>query len=190
MYNTSEWTPNLLTHLIQQSSHRKDIEIILVDDGSTEDLSWVKDYNVVFIQNNHKGVSASRNAGLDIAKGEIIAFIDSDDDVREDYISTIIDSIGDADYLTFRYKAINGHTIRFPGIFHVWAVWGYAYKKSFIGDKRFREDMMYAEDIEWLRRVIDCNSKNARSMKKIYQYNFMVNPNSINSRLFNGDKIE
>ena len=48
---------------------------------------------------------------------------------------------------------------------------------------------MYGEDIDWLRKIIDCNTSNARTMKKIYQYNYMVNQDSINSRLFNNKPI-
>ena len=190
MYNTSEWCEPLIKKLTIQQNTYKETEIILIDDGSTEDISWVKRYkNIIFKQNNHRGVSAARNAGLDKATGDVISFIDSDDSVSDDYIKTILESIGDADYLTFRYQAINGHTIRFIGMFHVWAVWGYAFKRSLIGDTRFDENLMYGEDIDWLRKIIDCNTSNARTMKKIYQYNYMVNPDSINSRLFNNKPI-
>ena len=80
MYNTSEWCEPLIKKLTIQQKTYKETEIILIDDGSTEDISWVKRYNnIIFKQNNHRGVSAARNAGLDKATGDVISFIDSDD---------------------------------------------------------------------------------------------------------------
>ncbi len=57
-------------------------ELIIVDDGSTDDTRKVVDsfdQNIRYQYQEHKGVSSARNLGLEISKGEYIAFLDSDD---------------------------------------------------------------------------------------------------------------
>lgn len=77
-----------------------DYEVWLIDDGSTDqsgaicDLFATKDnrFHVLHKQNN--GVSSARNTGLKYAQGEWICFIDADDSVNENYLSTLVQHIG------------------------------------------------------------------------------------------------
>lgn len=68
-----------------------DIEVILINDGSTDHSKSIcddfsrNDKRVIVIHQNNRGVSAARNVGLDIAKGEWITFVDSDDYVSPLY---------------------------------------------------------------------------------------------------------
>lgn len=60
----------------------KDYELIVVDDGScdgTDQLTKEFEHQLVYVKQPQKGVSAARNTGLDLAKGDFIAFLDSDD---------------------------------------------------------------------------------------------------------------
>lgn len=60
----------------------KNIEVLLIDDGSTEDLTPLKNINdarLRLVFQEHKGASAARNLGISLALGEYIAFLDSDD---------------------------------------------------------------------------------------------------------------
>ena len=72
-----------------------DFELILVDDGSPDrcgDIceAWArKDARVRVIHQQNRGLSGARNAGLDICRGAYIAFVDSDDEVTADYLSTL-----------------------------------------------------------------------------------------------------
>ena len=86
VYNTSKYLKNCLDSLVNQTL--KDIEIITIDDCSTDNsldiLNEYKDkYNIKVIHNNkNKGPGICRNIGLDIATGEYIGFVDSDDYVK------------------------------------------------------------------------------------------------------------
>lgn len=81
----------------------EDIELILVNDGSYDTTKQIIDKytafdpRVVAIHKINGGVSSARNAGLDAAKGEYIAFADADDEILPQWIETFMRIIGDAD---------------------------------------------------------------------------------------------
>ncbi|MCM1252214.1 MAG: glycosyltransferase [Clostridium sp.] len=82
-YNTAKYLYKCIDSLINQTI--KSIEIIIIDDASTESLDEVQKYysqysNVLFLKNEkHSGAGGARNKGLKIAHGKYIAFCDSDD---------------------------------------------------------------------------------------------------------------
>ena len=75
------------------------LEIILIDDGSPDNSgsicdTWAAcDERITVIHQSNGGLSAARNAGLDVANGNYIAFVDSDDYINSHFISTMIDSL-------------------------------------------------------------------------------------------------
>ncbi len=86
VYNTQDYVHETLNSIINQSMGLKDIQIILVNDGSTDDSDYIlskfqKLYpnNIKYIYKENEGVSVARNTGLKYAKGKYINFIDSDD---------------------------------------------------------------------------------------------------------------
>ncbi|MGB3452712.1 MAG: glycosyltransferase family 2 protein [Moheibacter sp.] len=89
VYNSAKWLSDCLESIINQTL--KEIEIICINDGSTDNsLKILKEYSskdnrIKIINQPNSGVSAARNAGLEIASGEHIGFIDSDDWVDPDY---------------------------------------------------------------------------------------------------------
>lgn len=102
VYNTEKYLSQCLESLINQTL--KDIEIICVNDASKDSsLDVIKEYSkkdsrIKFINfENNKGVSAARNAGLDIATGEFVFFIDSDDWISENYLEDIRNVMDEAD---------------------------------------------------------------------------------------------
>ncbi len=90
IYNSENYLTDCIESAISQTY--SDIEIILVNDGSTDGSEKLcrsyeeKDQRVRLINQSTAGVSAARNAGLDASTGDLIAFIDSDDSVENDYI--------------------------------------------------------------------------------------------------------
>ncbi len=77
----------------------RDFELILVDDGSPDgcpdicDEYAAKDSRIIVIHQKNQGVSAARNAALDIARGEYIGFVDSDDWIEPEMYEKLIDAI-------------------------------------------------------------------------------------------------
>ncbi len=91
-YNYGGYLPVALESCLQQTY--KNLEIIVVDDGSTDNTGEiVKQYRgkVFYIYQDNSGVSAARNKGLEYAKGDFIGFLDADDYLTEDAISTRLD---------------------------------------------------------------------------------------------------
>ncbi|MFZ7133255.1 MAG: glycosyltransferase family 2 protein [Eubacteriales bacterium] len=73
----------------------KNLEIILVDDGSPDNCGSIcdeyktKDYRIKVIHKKNGGLSDARNAGLELVNGDYICFLDSDDWIHEEYISKL-----------------------------------------------------------------------------------------------------
>jgi len=92
-----------------QSQKEKDWELILADNGSTDNSVDVikhlsaSDNRIKAITVTQRGVSAARNAALDIATGDYVCFIDSDDTVDPDYLSTLSSNI-DVDLSVCGYR--------------------------------------------------------------------------------------
>ena len=89
-YNRAKYLGRCLRSIIDQSFPRKYYEIILVDDGSTDDTSSiVKAFQdeIIFIKNKKRlGLPKSLNKGINISKGKYFLRLDSDDYVNKDFI--------------------------------------------------------------------------------------------------------
>lgn len=83
VYNTSPWLRKCLDSIINQTY--RNIEIICVDDGSTDDSLAVlqqyavRDFRIKVIHQENAGVSVARNRGVEVASGDYVGFVDSDD---------------------------------------------------------------------------------------------------------------
>lgn len=83
IYNVEDYLEKCIKSILKQTYSK--LEIILVDDGSTDNSYLVCekyskiDSRIVFIQKANGGLSDARNAGIEACKGEYIAFVDSDD---------------------------------------------------------------------------------------------------------------
>ncbi|MDM8247295.1 glycosyltransferase [Lacrimispora saccharolytica] len=107
VYNAQKTLKRCLDSLLQQK--REDVEIILINDGSSDrSEEIIQNYkkrfqNIKAVKQENAGVSAARNRGLDIARGTYITFVDSDDYVSQDYFM-VMDEAGereDSDLIVF-----------------------------------------------------------------------------------------
>ena len=94
VYNVEQYLRKCIDSIISQTY--KNLEIILVDDGSKDNSGKIcdeyenKDERIKVIHKKNGGLSDTRNIGLDIAKGDFISFIDSDDIVENDFFEYLI----------------------------------------------------------------------------------------------------
>lgn len=110
-YNCSNYIIEAIESIINQTY--KDIEIIVVDDGSTDDTYKIlKPYlhKIKYIYQNNSGPSKARNVGIKEAKGEYIAFLDADDRWRPFKLSLqlcILENLPDVDMIFSNYAVID-----------------------------------------------------------------------------------
>lgn len=100
VFNVEPYLPRCIDSLINQ--YYGNIEIILIDDGSTDGSGLIcdryasADPRVVVVHQEYEGVSGARNKGLEVARGKYIMFLDSDDEANPQYVSklyrTLIDN--------------------------------------------------------------------------------------------------
>lgn len=145
------------------------VEWIIVDDGCYEKELDLFKAKVIHKDNN--GVSSARNDALDIAKGEYIAFIDSDDLIVDNYVSTILKK-DKKDYCFMSWKAFNKRNdiviiTDVPPVFNT-SVWNCVYKKELIGKYRFNEDVLYGEEIEFNNKVRKGEKTNITDIMYLY----------------------
>lgn len=110
VYNVSNYLGKCIDSIINQTY--KKLEIILVDDGSTDNSGAIcddfasKDKRIKVIHKENGGLSDARNFGIDIATGEYIVFVDSDDYIALDMIEFLYNSLesNEADISTCLYQ--------------------------------------------------------------------------------------
>ena len=174
----------LLYKCVSSIPKRNDIEIIIVDDGSTDntfkiieelvEIQYPEYVGAIICKNNH-GVSHARNLGLEKASGEYIMFVDSDDYLITDKINYIIDNYLPGDYdvvfydMEFNDKLISKSTRENRkerwGMFKI-------IRKTFIGNLRFTEGKNFAEDKEFHIELMKKKPKWICTNLVAYHYNY------------------
>lgn len=187
------------------------IELILVDDGSPDACpsmcdSWAKrDWRVRVIHKKNNGASSARNAGLDMASGEYIGFVDADDFAEPDMYETLMKNAleNNADRSGCGYfdsSRPNGNPsgekvgvlcdknaiVAYSACGKHNNVWRSVYSAKAIGKIRFDESLVIAEDWLFNYEVSKNVSVQADTEKRLYHYESA--PDSLMSRL-NGKKV-
>jgi len=175
VYNAELTLKECVDSILTQSV--KDFELILIDDGSKDsspklcDQFAQKDSRVIIIHKKNGGVSSARNAGLDIAKGKWITFIDSDDSITNGYFENIDNAHEDILICGFKkkkgqhlFKGFNPKHCYYHSLTDFLKVyltnsivrspWGKFYQHKLIGNMRFLTDMKIGEDSQFVFRYL------------------------------------
>ena len=204
VYNVEKYLKRCLNSLVNQTY--TNIEIICVNVGSKDNSLEIlkdfanKDLRIKVITQKNAGLSAARNRGMDIATGEYISFIDSDDSVELSFleklynaaittnsdiaVAPIIRKKQSSEKFRINYQDIKTYIslqdkldiCHIPDCSYVW---NKLYKADLAKQFKFKEGY-YFEDIQWIPEVI----KNANSVVTVNQtyYTYYKNPNSIVER--------
>ena len=193
IYNVEKYLAQCLDSVCAQSYNA--LEIILVNDGSPDSSNQIiakyakKDKRIKVIEQKNQGVSAARNAGLKLAKGKYVVFIDADDYVANDYVEHLLRLIQQTDSPvsfstqvfdpvigaqepkigTFVCPSVEALEKMYLGEVYV-AVWNKIYKKEFIDsfNIKFQTDLWYGEGMMFNVEAFCCANIVGVSNRKIY----------------------
>ena len=177
----------------------KNLEIILVDDGSPDNCpamcdEWAeKDSRIRVIHKENGGVSSARNAALDIATGDYIGFVDSDDWIEPEMYSSLIQKISESgknialcSYYAVeisgeRYECrcvVDKEVLDKDDYFRFIVlggdggyIWNRLYDADILKEVRFDEDIWYSEDLLFNFKTAQ-KSNGAAILDKI-EYNYV-----------------
>lgn len=152
IYKVEEYLDECIESIVHQTY--PNIEIILVDDGSPDRCpqlcdEWAKkDNRIKVIHKENGGVSSARNAGINLAKGEWIWFVDSDDTAQINAIEELAEYLNAADLIVFNAKIDELYTKDEKFFYNYYfryqfgfEPWNKLYKKSIIEDHGLRFDL-------------------------------------------------
>lgn len=214
IYNVEKYLEKCLRSIQNQSY--KNIEVLMVNDGSpdhSEDIckKYLLDERFRLIEKENGGLASARNAGLEVAKGIYIAYIDSDDWVENDMIEVLVNNLvkTDADMSVCSYNICNGDSLNrkrigdrddvvmidqdtaieytiLPSRFYGFS-WNRLYKTSIVGKQRYNERFLKGEDTPFsIEYILKCE-------KIVYQdlplYNYRQDTVSISRSEFNLKKM-
>lgn len=203
VYNTSI---KLLERCLKSIINQKysDFELIIVDDGSNNEVAkWLdkyvlKDSRMTVIHQDNMGVSVARNVGIEKSKGKYLIFVDSDDYIRDDYLTNGIKYIEannidiicennfiDSDVVSDKSNFVildnlkdkleclllNPLKIKDSSLKISQSPWGKIFKRNVIGRIRFLPDLKYGEDALFNCEVFAQCDKVGIVSENWYQYN-------------------
>lgn len=204
IYNSEKTLQNCIESLLSQSY--KNIEIILVNDGSNDGTEksikdkYISNSQIKYYRQNNYGVSKTRNYGIIEATGDYIFFMDADDILDKTVIENLVNNLNKNELICISSRIINNnkkvdncykkseytrdeliHEILLGNILGV--VWGYLFETNIIKKMEFDEKTGYLEDtiflIEYLKKS---------KINKIHYidnggyYNYIINDNGITSK--------
>ena len=211
VYNSERFLAKCLESVCIQDLPNSEYEIIIINDGSSDgSAKIIEDFqgkysNVIGIKQENKGVSAARNAGLEIGKGAFVTFVDSDDRITVNSLQDILAYIDqyDLDILYTEIETIDEagkHISYFPatgkqneikdGFSHPRRTYTPTfYRRNLLQDIRFNKSIAIGEDTVF-------NAKVQAFAKRVSQidipyYKYMVRENSLtkqghSSKAFHG----
>lgn len=212
VYKVEEYLDKCVESIVNQTY--KNLEIILVDDGSPDNCpkmcdDWAKkDKRIKVIHKENGGLSDARNAGIDIAKGEYITFIDSDDYVEIEYIDFLYKNLTEnsADISMGKQRVVYPKETINTGSEKVYIVnphdcfdkllysedfdvsaWAKLYKIELFENVRYPKGRVF-EDTATTYKLIDDSNVIVLNSRPIY--NYIIRDDSITTNTFSEKKKE
>lgn len=212
IYKVEAYLDKCINSIIQQTYQQ--LEIILVDDGSPDNCGKIcddyakKDNRIKVIHKENGGLSDARNAGIDIAKGQYITFIDSDDYVELDYVEQLYGALTEeAQMVIGGYRVIYENGTILNQFNHLKttltkeetlkrmlyddgisvSACGKLYSLNLFKAVRYPKRRLF-EDAATTYRLIDLCTK--ISINSVPLYNYMMRNDSISQRTFNTKKMD
>ena len=205
VYNVEAFLKKCVDSLLAQDLPQEDYEIILVDDGSTDgsgalcDTLAAEHGNIRVIHQQNRGLSGARNAGIPVASGDYILFVDSDDYLCPNVLETLVGLMEskDLDILRFNYQNVDmdgkvfepnryskpfvdysnetcdGETFLNERLGFACYAWQFMVKTSMLQQEGngFKEGI-YFEDVEWTPRILLQARRVASTDTVVYNYLF------------------
>ena len=210
IYNAEHTLPRCIDGFIAQTF--KDFELILVNDGSTDrSLSICRQYAaqhpfIHVVDQPNGGVSAARNAGMDVAQGTYLSFTDADDEVSPHFLETFVEACAHHDFVmqsimqtdgsspietvTLNDEVYEGADRMAELLLHIHAldipisIWSSLFSHRIITDHQLRFDPRIAvcEDVDFiLRYLLHCRSAHT-TPKANYLYHTPADTKTYNER--------
>ena len=191
VYNVEQYLDQCIQSVLGQSY--KNLQIILIDDGSPDQSGAIcdqyseRDGRITVVHQKNRGLSAARNTGLDIAKGEYIAFLDSDDWIYPQAYEYLYQTAVkyQADIVQISAESNVSHPVRTEEQIQIfdeedllelaisgkwnWTVWSNLYQKEIWQALRFEEGYIY-EDTLVLPELAKLVHRCVKSNKTVYYY--------------------
>lgn len=211
VYNGQDYLENCITSIEHQTYDN--MEIIIINDGSIDRTGAIcvklkKKYdNIQVITMEDEGVSAARNAGIDMARGGFLTFVDADDRLRPKTLEVLYDSIlstgcdiAGCRFQTFREEPewqgqlLTLHRIKEPTVYKPAEYlqkeilkgnsrcWSKLYRRSVVGNLRFQKGLSIGEDMLFLMELLPYVKKIAETDYPGYGY--YQNPKGAMNREF------
>lgn len=196
VYNVVNYIEVAIKAVLQQSY--QNIELILIDDGSTDGSSEIcerladSDSRIKLIKKKNTGVSAARNDGLDMAIGDYITFVDSDDWLEIDAYEKMIEYLqhSNADICVMGFTPEGNRKFAKPlamaekqvfskdmavdnlidGKLYTWTIWDKIYKRELLENVRFLNNIYNGEDLLFNWQVFRQSRKIAYIPLHAYHY--------------------
>ena len=186
VYNTESYVEETIKSIQNQTLH--EIEIIVVDDGSTDDSSliinnFISSYrNIQFFSKKNGGPSSARNYGANFAQGNFLVFLDGDDKLHTTYVEKCISVYeknqnleivySDAEYFglktgVWKLPNFNLNTFLLDNCIPIFAM---IKRESFLQVGKFDENLNYMEDWELWIRIIQNNNNVYKIPEILFSY--------------------
>ena len=184
--NRADNTKKLIDELVKQKKEFPQTEIICIENGSTEDMSFLEDYTDIILRHNEiPGVYRADNVALKLATGDYYCFIDNDDWIPDYYLRVVYKNIpSKKDWYVWRwYSDQTPVEMRSLDIKHPlksnWAMWGYCLSRKLFEGIEFDEDKFAGDDVRVIHEIITENTTGAFIPEYMYYFKWYGNEDSI-----------